>query len=211
MDTPESDRMRRLIGMAAANLRAVTEASRVRTANLAATFADRTAGYQKQQLSRVVHEAIGIDPTKLRDADISHRTADFVRDNVALISRIPVELHYDVEALVKDAVERGRRNEALAKDIRARFGISDRHARLIARDQVGKYYADVNHARQRALGVRRFVWRTVGDERVRDSHDALDGEVFSYDDPPEVDGEVALPGEPVQCRCWADPVLDDLV
>lgn len=210
-DTPETDRLRRLIGMAAKNLRAVTETNRVAVGNLASRFADRTAGYQREQLSRQVHAVLGIEPDKIRDADISHRTADFVRDNVALISRIPAALHGDVEEMVRDAVRVGRRNQALARDLSARFGVSERHARLIARDQIGKYYADVNHARQRALGVRRFTWRTAGDERVRPSHDELDGEVFDYDDPPEVDGEVALPGEPVQCRCWADGVLEDLL
>jgi SPP1 gp7 family putative phage head morphogenesis protein len=68
----------------------------------------------------------------------------------------------------------------------------------------------VNHARQRELGVERFVWRTMGDERVRDEHDELKGETFSYDDPPEIDGEPTLPGDDVQCRCYAEPVLDDL-
>jgi hypothetical protein len=60
--------------------------------------------------------------------------------------------------------------------------------------------------RQKQLGVTSFVWQTMGDERVRDEHAERDGQEYEYDDPP--DGE--LPGEPIMCRCWAEPVLDDL-
>ena len=31
-----------------------------------------------------------------------------------------------------------------------------------------------------------------------------------WDDPPEVDGEEAIPGDPYNCRCVAFPILDEL-
>ena len=36
--------------------------------------------------------------------------------------------------------------------------------------------------RHQRLGIEKFTWDTSGDERVRDEHRALDGQVFSYDD-----------------------------
>jgi uncharacterized protein with gpF-like domain len=51
------------------------------------------------------------------------------------------------------------------------------------------------------------VWRTVGDERVRPSTRIATAKRTRYDDPP--DGE--LPGEPIQCRCSAEPVFDDIL
>jgi SPP1 gp7 family putative phage head morphogenesis protein len=47
----------------------------------------------------------------------------------------------------------------------------------------------------------------VGDERVRDEHEGLDGEQFDYDDLPSE----GLPGEPIQCRCYAEPVLSAIL
>ncbi len=44
-----------------------------------------------------------------------------------------------------------------------------------------------------------YRWRTVGDDRVRGSHAALDGDLRSWGDSPD-------PGEEINCRCWAEPV-----
>lgn len=50
-----------------------------------------------------------------------------------------------------------------------------------------------------------YIWRTQGDGKVRESHAARDGEVFSWDSPP--DG--GHPGEAPNCRCWAEDVEDN--
>lgn len=44
-----------------------------------------------------------------------------------------------------------------------------------------------------------YVWRSVGDGRVRGAHAALDGQQRQWSDSPD-------PGEDFNCRCWADPV-----
>ncbi|MBF0247400.1 MAG: minor capsid protein [Alphaproteobacteria bacterium] len=49
-----------------------------------------------------------------------------------------------------------------------------------------------------------YIWRTVGDGNVRSSHAARDGQVFSWDHPPEG----GHPGEAPNCRCRAEPVED---
>ena len=43
----------------------------------------------------------------------------------------------------------------------------------------------------------KYIWRTVGDDRVRPGHAALDGTVRDLSDSPD-------PGEEINCRCWAD-------
>jgi len=47
-----------------------------------------------------------------------------------------------------------------------------------------------------------YIWRTVGDEKVRGSHAARNGKVFQWAKPPEG----GHPGEDHNCRCWAEPV-----
>lgn len=44
---------------------------------------------------------------------------------------------------------------------------------------------------------RKYIWRTVGDSKVRSSHAALDGTVRDLSDSPD-------PGEEFNCRCWAE-------
>ena len=45
-----------------------------------------------------------------------------------------------------------------------------------------------------------YIWRTVGDNRVRSEHAVRDGKTFSWDNPP--DG--GHPGEAPNCRCTAE-------
>ncbi|WP_149789218.1 minor capsid protein [Lutimaribacter pacificus] len=53
----------------------------------------------------------------------------------------------------------------------------------------------------RARPTTHYIWRTRDDGKVRSSHAAREGQVFSWDDPP-VGGH---PGEDYNCRCTADP------
>lgn len=176
-----------------------------RLESLAERYGRATSDHQRTQLRRQVRAALGIDLTTV-DARVPALLGHFVQENVALITSLGNQSMDNVQSIVTRAFTSGARHEDVADEIRDRFGVSERRARLIARDQIGKINGQINAARQREIGVRRFTWRTVGDERVRDEHQALNGQVFSYDDPPEE----GLPGEPINCRCSAEPVLDDI-
>lgn len=176
-------------------------------------FGEQVAKYQKKQLDKQIRRALGVD-LLLRDRHLQGKLENFAAENASLIKTLQEDLHNHVEKLVTRAISDGRRHEDVAEEIESRFEIGERHSRLIARDQLGKLYGQVNAARQQELGIRRFIWRTVDDERTRDEHAELErrsdpergGEPFDYDDPPN--GE--LPGEPIQCRCYAEPVFADL-
>ena len=131
--------------------------------------------------------------------------ADFIAANVDLITSIDARFFADIEAAVTDAVRTGRSTDELRKEVQARYGVSQSRADLIARDQISKFNGQVTEYRQTSVGITRYMWSTSGDERVRDSHRALDGKIFEWKKPPP-EGH---PGEPVSCRCVAIPVLDD--
>ena len=59
----------------------------------------------------------------------------------------------------------------------------------------------INELRQRALGIRQYVWRTPDDDKVRSTHADHDDKVFTWDDPPEG----GHPGQAWGCRCHAEP------
>ena len=50
-----------------------------------------------------------------------------------------------------------------------------------------------------------YTWRTAGDDRVRGTHAALNGQVFSWAAPPEH----GHPGTEPNCRCWPEPYYGD--
>ena len=206
MDAGEGRRVRDIV--AHAREAAAKTIKREDIEDLARKFAERTSTYQRIQLSRQVHAALGADPV-LRDRDLAAASEHFVHENAALITSIPDELHGDVESMVQRAIGSATPSPKLAKHIEERFGVSRRKARFIARDQISKHQGKLNRARQKELGVNKFVWRSVGDERVRDWHrDELDGNTYHWDKPPlSEDGEPIIPGEDYQCRCSAEPLL----
>lgn len=197
LDASEGEYARRLV-----------EASRKKMSNLhsveqvAKKFAEQVSSNQRRQLAGQVRAAIGVD-VLIKDKNLGAKLKHFAAENVSLISSMKNHLHDSVEKIVTRAVTEGRPHKDVAEELEERFGIGENHARLIARDQIGKLYGQVNAARQKELGIKRFIWRTVGDERVRGEHDDLETESeenpFSYDDPPMVDGEKVLPGQPIQC------------
>jgi SPP1 gp7 family putative phage head morphogenesis protein len=165
-----------------------------------------TADAQKRELGKQLKAAIGLE-VPIRDPKLQPRLEAWTAENVALIKSIPARYLDDVQKVVTRSIADGDRWEELADKLEERFGVAESSAQLVARDQVGKFYAAVGQARQEDLGVTRYTWRTSQDERVRPEHVAREGKVFSWDDPPE-DGH---PGEPVNCRCTAEPVLDELI
>ena len=123
------------------------------------------------------------------------------------IPPIPQEHFKKLERTIRIAVHRNIRPEETLKALRKIPGITERRAQTIARDQVGKHNGQMTQIRHQGVGITRYKWRTVGDDSVRDRHESREDEIFSYASPPP-DGH---PGEPVQCRCWAEPYLQDVL
>ncbi len=57
--------------------------------------------------------------------------------------------------------------------------------------------------RENAESGRAYVWRTVGDGKVRSAHAAHAGKIFRWNE--NIDG--GHPGEDYNCRCWAEPYM----
>lgn len=176
---------------------------------LAADFARETSSYQRIQLGKQTKAALGAD-IFLQDRRLISLMEAFVDTNVGLITKMSDEVAGRVETSVLRAVQDAKPWTEYRDELASEFGFSEHRAEVIARDQIGKFYGQANAARQRELGVTHFIWRTSGDERVRDEHEARNGERYSYEEPP--DGE--LPGEPILCRCSAEPdfanILEEL-
>lgn len=168
-------------------------------------FAERTDDWNKKELGKQVSAAMSVSLDKM-ELRTQNRVPAFVAENVALIKTIPERATERVEKLIDEALRTGMRPETLADRLQEAAEISDSDAMRIARDQIGKLNAQVNEDRQRALGVKRAIWRTVGDNRVRDEHAALEGQEFDLDQ--GIDG--IWPGSEIQCRCFSEPVFDFL-
>ena len=68
---------------------------------------------------------------------------------------------------------------------------------LVESNQI-RYGQTLDEYRQKAAGVKRYIWASMGDDKVRPSHAALDGQVRDWTDSP-------APGQEANCRCTAVP------
>ena len=133
---------------------------------------------------------------------------NWIADNVRLIKSIPEQSLSQVEGIVRRGVAQGLAPKEIQKQIVAQFGVSERRAKVIARDQVSKANAELSRHRMQELGVDSYTWMSSDDARVRPTHQKADGNVYSWKKPPEITGG-HHPGQEILCRCWARPVFRD--
>ena len=136
------------------------------------------------------------------------RAATF--QNTQLIKSIPSKYLDQVSNIVMGNIRQGMRPSYIEAQLVQQFGVTQRRARLIARDQTSKITGEINRLRQTGAGIEYFTWVTSQDERVRHSHvDVAKRDVgygpgvFKWSDLPVVDGVKTFPGQPINCRCIA--------
>jgi len=167
---------------------------------------DLMAGTVLKKNREAAATLMGVKPS---DVGTAEAIAAARQANIDLMVKAAMSYAADIEAILDDPDAFGTRVEDLADAIEERTGVAESHAELIARDQTLKLNAALNEGRQTAAGVEKYIWSTSKDEKVRPSHQEMDGRVCRWDDPPDVngDGERLNPGEDFQCRCIALPVL----
>ncbi len=79
-----------------------------------------------------------------------------------------------------------------------------KHARLIARDQMGSLNGQLARTRQTAAGIASFVWMPSTADNPRESHREFYGQTYTWAD--GADG--IIPGEEINCQCSARAVVD---
>ena len=113
--------------------------------------------------------------------------------------------------IVKNATAYDGRTDKLKDCVRLYRSISKRHANNLAVQYTAILVAKYIKERAKSLGSTTYIWNTKLDNRVRHSHERLEGQTFNWDDPPIVDlntGRRANPGEDYNCRCSAKIVLN---
>jgi SPP1 gp7 family putative phage head morphogenesis protein len=210
----DADESERIIALLRASLERTMASSDVKA--MAEEVAHRVSVHNSKQLARQTRAALGVD-VFTSDPKVPALTSGFVAENVALIRSIPAEVASKLEMAVTRAVASGTPWKQFATEVEDIHEFGSKRARAIARDQVGKLNGQINAARQREMGVRKFTWRTSNDIRVRGtpggpyakaspSHYDLEGQVFSYPEGHLIEG---IPGSPINCRCYAEPLFSD--
>ncbi|TFL14209.1 phage head morphogenesis protein [Pusillimonas caeni] len=199
-DIPEStgwyERLRLAVADAAA---LVTLPALVETVS---RFGRRVDDFNAAQFHAILRAAYRVDIFQA-EPWLAEVLSQFEAENIRLIRSIPQQALDRLHGKIVQAVRNGTPTALLRDTVREEYGITLRRAELIARDQIGKLNGQLTGQRQQGIGVTSYRWRGSLDERERDEHVAREGREIAWDDPPN-DGH---PGEPIQCRCWAEPIL----
>lgn len=177
--------------------------------DLASTQAQQVNAYNSANFTAQVYQVAGIKPF-VAEPWLVPTMKSFTSNNVSLITSVHESYFKDIENVVYDGLENGLSTLEIEKSIRDRTGVSKSRAKLIARDQTGKLNSNLSMKRATGLGVKKFRWATSADERVRSSHSAVNNKIYTYKEGALVDGVYTWPGQPIQCRCSAIPVLSSI-
>jgi SPP1 gp7 family putative phage head morphogenesis protein len=150
----------------------------------------------------------------LRDGELTPYFQNVVDENVGLIKSIPMKELATFKNKLVAAITRDAPQSEIREMLQSNFDASSSSARLIARDQTNKLNGAVAKYRQQSLGGKRYKWRGAMDKREREDHRRLEGKTFLWSSPPVTNrstGAKNHPGGDFQCRCWPEPVLEDMI
>ena len=123
------------------------------------------------------------------------------------LTKLPLDAINKIENYSEKGIISGLSFSDIVKKIKKIPSMNYRHLKLIARTQAAFTMSILTEKRARALGCENFIWQTMEDDRVRESHAAMQGQICSFDNPPIVDGFPLLPGRTYNCRCYMVPII----
>ncbi len=117
---------------------------------------------------------------------------------------------------MQKSVFAGNRYESATKTIVDSYGVTERKARFLARQETSLLMTKFKQTRYQDAGVKHYKWGCVSGSKnhpVRPWHKALEGKVFTWDNPPVTTkpGEAVRrnnPGQDYNCRCFARPMVN---
>ena len=142
-------------------------------------------------------------PTKKILKKFATRNAGLIKDirlelATKVTKAVKVQVRKDVAEIAAKAVTKGKAFKSIRKEIQRKTGVIKSKAEFWARDQITKLYGNLTTSRIKETGAPGYIWMTVVDGRVRESHAQMHGKFFTWE---QISDIGLLPGEDYQCRC----------
>lgn len=151
-------------------------------------------GLQKQVSSLTGQSLwLGVNASFLLDS--------FVDEHTKLIKSVKQEHLDKISLSITRGIRDGRLGKDITKEIKEATNLSKHRSQLIARNAPLQYSGALTKHYQITAGIKKYMWQTSGDERVRESHQKLNGKIFDWSD------KSSHPRSEINCRCDAIPVV----
>lgn len=160
--------------------------------------------------SRLIHQIL---KTEMSESQVFH---NLVASNSQLIKSVPRDVAKRITVFASKEAIAGRRGDELEKYIRSLAPkLTESHIRMIARTEIAKTQAAITQSRAMMCGCYWYVWETCQDQRVRSSHQHMQGVICNFSDPPAPEVLIGKksagrygPGGIYNCRCYAAPIVN---
>lgn len=156
-----------------------------------------------------------LPPLAINVPDLRLLRKMWLKKNTELIKSIPKDALSKVADMVSESVRRGESMQSLTKKLSNVFDITNKRAKVIARDQIAKLKSDLSRHDELKHGLTLYEWSTAKDDAVRAAHNVLDGKICSWIDPTiykdtinqrwkkrsSIGATTKHVGEDILCRC----------
>lgn len=174
---------------------------------IAGVFANQSATHTERAFQTALREA-GFTVRFRATAQQQTALQAVLGGNVSLIRSIGQQYLSRVEESVWRSVNAGYDMAQLTRELRKDYGISERRAAFIARDQTNKAKAAIEKARRQELGITEAIWmHSHAGKEPRPSHVAANGKRFDVSKGMYLDGKWVQPGTEPNCRCTSRSVI----
>lgn len=212
-------------------IRPVVAASESRFQRVADKITERLASVAPEKLTEHLDLGKYFDRTLFRlDKDINKTIRGFaiqptlspyararIADEYSKTLHLPIQtfLHKETLELRKQIMERttqGYRYETLIGEIEKSYGVSQRKAKFLARQETSLLMAKFKQVRYQEVGSQEYIWGCVtgtAQHPVRHYHLLNKGKTFRWDTgaPINAAGVRKNPGQDYNCRCFARPIV----
>jgi SPP1 gp7 family putative phage head morphogenesis protein len=155
--------------------------------------------------AKQIGDLLGLSSGKLVGLD-DPRVAEFLATRANLITGVNTTTGDQILNSIRLGMSEGDTPEAIAKQIRDVYNLRKTQADLIARQETGSALTGGRYLEMQDAGSEATEWLTSRDDKVRETHSELDGDVVALGDvfkngcryPLDPDGPV---GEVMGCRC----------
>jgi SPP1 gp7 family putative phage head morphogenesis protein len=161
------------------------------------------------QFKETVADKIGIN-VSFTQSQIEFLSKEYTNNLKLYIKNFSQEQTQILRQKAEDIVLSGTRAKDFTKIIEERFNVSQKKAKFLAKQEISLLTSKYKQVKYNKAGISKYKW-SISNVRTRPDHKALNGKIFSYDDPPITNIETGArnnPGEDYGCNCIAIPVIE---
>jgi SPP1 gp7 family putative phage head morphogenesis protein len=162
--------------------------------------------------ARPALSSLSIPFDKPTPEDINKMALEYTENMQKWIKKFSKEEIKELRRIIEDNSRNGYRSERLIADIQSRYDVSESKAEFLARQETALFMSKYAETKYLDANIKRYIWRTAGDNDVRPGHKELNGRIFEFKKKAPAKymstNQPENPGEDFNCRCVAVPLIE---